>query len=77
MKILRFLYANNWKLEKSYKSIISYTEWSKEKLPPKLTKSTKEFLVLIRNYKENLYDNLIRSQACSMSMAEIIDSGLL
>jgi len=45
MKILRFLYANNWKFDKAYKSMIVYTEWSREKLPPKLTNSVKEFLV--------------------------------
>lgn len=45
MKILRFLYANNWKFEKAFKSMISYTEWSKEKLPPKLTNVVKTFLV--------------------------------
>lgn len=43
-RILRFLYANNFKFDKTMKSMIEYMAWKEEKLPPVLTNSVQNFL---------------------------------
>lgn len=69
---MRFLYANNWKFDKTHKSMFEYIQWKKEKLPPELTMNVKNFLVKKKNYK-NSY-KFSRILVYYMFMEEIIDS---
>ena len=45
--ILRFLYANKFKFEKTFKAIQSHSEWRQIKIPAKYTTNIQNFLVLL------------------------------
>ena len=44
--ILRFLYANKFKFDKTFKAIQSHSEWRQIKLPAKFTPNIQNFLVI-------------------------------
>lgn len=46
-QLLRFLYASDFKIEKTIKSIISHNQWRISTLPPKLNTSIESFLVIL------------------------------
>lgn len=43
--ILRFLYANNFKMDKTLNSVTNYTKWREANLPVKVDKSLQDLLV--------------------------------